>query len=115
MLYNKRNEYIKEGQIVYNKKRDILAFAVFFIGLWSIPFWYAYILDNVIKMCLSLVGFTYNSSGIFNSFVILYSGISILLGISGCKDENNENYMKIIFFMSIIVGILSILYLVFVR
>ena len=112
-MYNKRNEYIKEGQIVYKKR--YFSICCLFIGLWSIPFWYPYILDNVIKMCLSSKGFTYNSSGIFNSFVSLYSGISILLGISGCKDENNENYMKIIFFMSIIVGILSILYLVFVR
>ena len=100
---------------MYSKKRDFFAMLFFFMGLWSIPFWYPYILDNMIKMGLSFMGFTYNSSAIFNSFVLLYSSISIFLGVTGYKDENNEDYMKIISFMSVIVGILSILYLVFVR
>ena len=110
MLYNKRNEYIKEGQIVYNKKRDILAFAVFFIGLWSIPFWYPFIIEYFVDIFFNSINIETNNI-VYNTLVCIYGVLNVLAGITGIKE--NEWYIRMFSILSIIIGIGSTIFLIF--
>lgn len=93
-----------------DKKRDFLAFVIFFIGLWSIPFWYPFIIQFIVDNLLYFANI--NSHNIvFNFLVYLYGMFDVLAGLAIIKEK--EWYMRVFSFLSIIIGIVSTVFLIF--
>lgn len=98
---------------MYSKKRDILAFLVFFIGIWSIPFWFPFIIESVVYFIFSLLNIDCNLTFISNIFICLYSVFSILIGFV-IRDEK-EKYMKLFSIVSVLIGVFAVVLLIFMR
>lgn len=92
------------------KKRDFLAFAVFFIGLWSIPFWYPFIIAYFVDIFFNFINIETNNI-VYNTFVCIYGAFSVLAGILEIKEK--EWYIRIFSILSIIIGIGSTIFLIF--
>ena len=93
-----------------SKKRDFLSFVLFFIGIWSIPFWYPFIIQSILEVFLWVFGVNLNIDCVGNFLVWLYGGFIIFMGFV-VKNED-EWYMQLFSYLSYIIGALSVFYLV---
>ena len=88
-----------------SKKRDFLSFALFFIGIWSIPFWCPFIIQSILEIFLWIFGFNYNLDILGKFLVWLYCGLSLFVGYA--VREENEWYLQMFSTLSYIIAPLT--------
>ena len=93
-----------------SKTRDFLSFALFFIGIWSIPFWYPFIIEYFVDIFFNSINIETNNI-VYNTLVCIYGGLNVLAGIAGIKEE--EKYIRMFSILSVIIGISSTIFLIF--
>lgn len=93
-----------------DRKRDFLAFAIFFIGLWSIPFWYPFIIQYIVDSLLYFINIDSHNI-VFNLLVCLYGIFNLLAGVAIIKEK--EWYMQMFGALSVIMGVSSTIFLIF--
>ncbi len=93
------------------KLNDFLPIVFFFFGLWTIPFWYPFILQFSIDTLLWVFHIKVDTVIIRDIFIYFYSILNILLGFSLRKEP--EWYVVLLSFLSVLVGIFSFILLVF--
>ena len=92
-----------------SKTRDFLSFALFFIGIWSIPFWYPFIIEYFVDIFFNSINIETNNI-VYNTLVCIYGGLNVLAGIAGIKEE--EKYIRMFSILSVIIGISSTIFLI---
>lgn len=93
-----------------SKTRDFLSFALFFIGIWSIPFWYPFIIEYFVDIFFNSINIETNNI-VYNTLVCIYGGLNVFAGIAGIKEE--EKYIRMFSILSVIIGISSTIFLIF--
>lgn len=93
-----------------DRKRDFLAFVIFFIGLWSIPFWYPFIIEYFVDIFFNSINIETNNI-VYNTLVCIYGIFNVLAGVAIVKEK--EWYMQMFGVLSVIMGVCSTIFLIF--